>query len=104
MSSTTRLRTMADVQAANRAAGQHWFSAATMAFFKCRIESDLMGGTYFITSEQESQEGAPRLYTVRRVEDCGASIATVGEFQQHRDLASALGTVARLLPGDVDRG
>lgn len=104
MCNTTRLRSMADVQAANQAAGQFWFSPATMAYFQCRIESDLLGGTYFITSEQEPRPSAPRLYTVRRVIDGGASIETVGEFQQHPDLASALGHVSRLLPEGECRG
>jgi hypothetical protein len=79
---------MDEVKAANQADGQHWFDGPTMAFFRCRIESQLIGGRWFISSEQ-SAEDAPRLYTVRAVASDG-TVSTVGEFQAYETLADAL--------------
>lgn len=79
--------TMADVKSANRQIGNHWFERGTMRFFNTKIESGLIGGKYFITSERYN-ENSPRLFTVRRAEPDG-TIGTVGEFQAYRSREDA---------------
>jgi len=75
-----------EVVDANDAAGQHWFDDETMLFFKSRIESDLIDGQFFITSEQ-SPDG-PRAYTIRAANDDG-HIVTMGDFGQYVTLEAA---------------
>jgi hypothetical protein len=81
-------QTIEDVKAANRAIGNHWFDRSTMSFFNCKIESGLIAGRYFITSEKN--EDRPRLFSVRAAMPDG-SIDTIGEFQAYisRDDARA---------------
>lgn len=50
--STSRFATIADVKAANIAAGGHWFDPDTMRFFGTRFCGYLQGGRAFVTSEQ----------------------------------------------------
>jgi hypothetical protein len=78
---------MAEVKAANKLAGQYWFSPATMQFFDSKIETELINGKYFITSEQGPHQLA-RHYTIRVVND-DATIDTVGEFQAYSSLSVA---------------
>lgn len=56
-------RDMADVRAANKALGRHFFDAKTMKFFGSKIESGLLKNRYFITSEQPPH--GPREFKVR---------------------------------------
>lgn len=72
---------MEQVKRANEAAGQCWFSPATLRFFRCRVSSVLHGGRYFVTSERGPSYGAGRFYTIREATTDG-SISTVGEFQE----------------------
>lgn len=44
-------KTLADVRAANAAAGFRFFDRGTMKFWNSRIESTLIRGRFFITSE-----------------------------------------------------
>jgi hypothetical protein len=80
-------KTMADVRAANKAIGNHWFEKSTMKFFNSRVESRLLGGRYFITSERRELT-FPKRYTVREVLPDGG-IKTVGEFQGYTLLEDA---------------
>jgi len=79
-SQTFTYRTMADVVAANRAIGHHFFDLNTMRCFHSRIESRLIAGKLFITSEKGPEE--IRKYTVREAQPDG-TIDTVGDFQQY---------------------
>lgn len=91
--------TIADVRAANKAAGQHWFERGTMRFFQTRIESALYGGRCFITSEQcPIGTGHPRLYSIREALPTGR-IETVGEFQQYRHIEDAREAARKLAQG-----
>ena len=91
---------IAEVKRANAAAGEHFFEPAEMAFFRSRIESELVDGRWFVTSEQmpeglrESPLG-PRRYTVRLVRRDG-TIGTVGEFQGFDSAGDALAHIAEL--------
>lgn len=83
--------TMADIRAANAAAGLNFFSADTMSFFKSRVESVAYNSetaAYFVTSEKYNDK-APRLFTVRKFNPGDATMSTVGDFQQYADLDDA---------------
>lgn len=92
--------TVSQIKAANRAAGQHWFSPSTTAFFKSRVESGVINGRYFVTSECGPDQ--VRAFTIREA-DADGSINTVGEFQgystakQAVDAAYALADQAELV-------
>ena len=58
-----------------------------MRFFNSRIESGLLRGRFFITSERRELD-FPKRYTVREVL-AGGDIKTVGEFQGYTDLEFA---------------
>jgi hypothetical protein len=81
------VRTIADARRANLAAGQHWFSADAMRFFRSRVHGPIIGDGYFVTSEQFDDD-APRRYTVRRI-DARGHVSTVGESQAHATLTAA---------------
>lgn len=81
--------TIEEVIKANTALGHHFFDADTLRFFDARIESRVLWGRYFVTSEQDRNEGplgrawgGKRRFTVRRAADNGA-VSTVGEFGQY---------------------
>ena len=99
-----------DIKTANRQAGQHYFEASTMRFFRSRVSEDIFPvdghGAYFITSEQyQSMSGAlePRLYTVRHAAPDG-SCDTVGEFQAYSSGRQAKREALRLSLLDHDGG
>ena len=77
---------LADVKATNRLAGQHWFDPESMEFFKSKIETELIDGRYFISSEQSPW--GPRAYSIRIADENG-EIDTVGEFMGHETLKLA---------------
>ena len=70
--------TLAEVEAANKASGNHWFDRDTMNFFETSLETDLLVGGFFVSSEQPPH--GPRLYSVRRVKNEQGHITTIGEF------------------------
>ena len=82
-----------DVVRANDEAGQHWFDADTMAFFKSRLESDLIDGRYFISSERGPY--GPRAFSIREADE-DAHIQTVGEFMGYETKADATHAVTQL--------
>lgn len=78
-------RTIQEIKAANKAAEQHFFDEDTMRFFRSRVESGVIGGRYFITSEQfvgSDEIAQPRRYTIRVARENG-HVDTVGEFQEY---------------------
>ena len=77
-------KSMADLRAKNKAAGFYFFSPATMKFFKSKIESSLIGGRYFITSEMYGPGN--KVYNVRMAEADG-SIKTVGNDYSSKEAA-----------------
>lgn len=83
--------TVTEIKQANQDAGQHFFDRDTMRFFRSRILRDVIGGRFFITSEQfVYSDGVPepRRYSVRMVDDRG-HIETVGDFQGYETAAQA---------------
>jgi hypothetical protein len=95
---TFAYQTMADVKDANRRIGNHWFDRSTMRFFNTKIESGLIGGKYFITSERYDDD-RPRLFTVRRADPDG-TIDTVGEFQGYHSREDAREAIREAMKGD----
>lgn len=94
--------TYADLRRRNKAAGHHWFSPATLRFFRTHLEGSPYGGDVFVTSEQfVGSDGTadPRRYTVRRMLEDG-TVETVGDFQQHDTLDDAR-RAARLAAHDL---
>lgn len=88
---TRKVRTIAELKALNKANGGCWFDAATMRFFGTRIESGIIGGRYFITSEQR-EDDTPRKFTVRSFDSKG-KVDTVGEFHSYDTKAEALAAI-----------
>jgi hypothetical protein len=80
-------RTIHDVKVANDLIDNHFFDPATMRFFNSRVETDLIDGRFFVTSEKGPN--GIRAFTVREAKPDG-SIDTVGEFQEHATLKSAV--------------
>lgn len=73
--------TITELKERNRENGGHWFDRSTVKFFNTRIETGIVHGCYFITSEAYD-DSAARKYTVRSFNAEG-EIDTVGEFCQH---------------------
>ena len=88
---------MNDVRARNNQFNGHWFDREAMEFFRTIIESELIAGRYFITSEQR-EDHTPRLFSVRMAEPSGA-IETVGRFQGYASLEQARAAITALLAG-----
>ena len=88
---TGAFTSMDHVRRANTARGHHFFSEGAMAFFNSRVESKLLDGRYFVTSEA-FDETSERRYSVREVEDDGA-VETLGAFQEHPTIEAALAAI-----------
>lgn len=69
-----------------RNAHRIWFSPDTMKFFRSIVETDLVKGQYFITSERQKNEENKK-YTIRHADH--NVIKTIGKFQQYTSLAEA---------------
>jgi hypothetical protein len=75
----------AEIKAASKAAGSHYFEPSTMRFFRSRVLPSVFhgpGGCFFVTSEQYtgSTHTEPRKYTVRKFNVETADVDTVGDF------------------------
>lgn len=85
-------QTIGDVKAANAEAG-------AMRNFRSRVESDLYGGRYFITSEQfvpfDGINPEPRKFTIREARP-DATIRDVGGFQAWTSKRAAIHECRRL--------
>lgn len=82
---------MAAIRAAFNNQGSFWFSPNTMRAFRSKIETGVIKGCYFITSEQFESD-TPRLFNIRKVvrhEDAFLDIETIGEHMTYTSLAQA---------------
>ena len=68
--------TITELIALHTQAGGYWFSEGAMRFFRSRIETDLINGRYFVSSE-ELPDGS-RMFSVRTFDD-EFNIEDVGE-------------------------
>lgn len=95
------MRYFHDLGEVRRVHNGHWFDRDTMRFFSCRLPDDnspLIGGRYFVSSEQNSGVYDPRLYTIREALSDG-KVETIGEFQGYSTRREAE-RAARELPTD----
>ena len=98
------LQTIKQIEEANRAIGQHWFSKEAMRFFGTQIESPVFFTdtvSYFITSEQDPEGKGwlgNRRFTVRIVHQDG-NVDTWGDFGQFFNLEEARLTILDLVRG-----
>ncbi len=55
---------LAEVRAANEKLGHSWFSAETTSYHGARVETDLIGGFYFVESRfsEPGDDQSPRIY------------------------------------------
>ena len=76
--------TIADLAAANTAAGMFWFSRGNKRFARSRTLPTLYKGDrliYFVSSEKSGwDDSSPRKFTVRVFDPTDASVNTAGEF------------------------
>jgi hypothetical protein len=86
---TTRegITSIAELRELNERNGGCWFERGSMKFFGTRIESGIIRGRFFVTSEQPPH-GA-RKYSVRKFDNKGR-IDTVGEFCGYSSRREAL--------------
>lgn len=99
-------RDLDEIKTANRVRGHHFFEASTMRFFRSRVLAGVIGGRYFITSEQFRGSGgyvAPRAYTVRECLPDG-ECRTVGEFQAYGSPRQARTAAAKLPAAQPEGG
>jgi hypothetical protein len=83
------VNTIKEAKAISKANGGHFFDPQAMRFFNSKIESELIEGRYFITSERYDLE-SPKLYTIRRISNRGQILDDLGEFQEFDTLHGAL--------------
>jgi hypothetical protein len=92
------------VKAAFSAAGSFWFTPKAMKFFNSKIESSLIGGRYFITSERY-ESGEPKLFNVRKVvreSDERLDIETIGEHMTYATKQQAMQALAEYREANND--
>lgn len=82
------MKTLAQFKALNKKKGLIWFNPDTMEFWETKLETDIIAGKYFITSEKDFT-GLKRLFTVRECNWETGNVNTVGEFQAHLDTYKA---------------
>jgi hypothetical protein len=88
------LQTIKQIEEANRAIGQHWFSRESMRFFNTKIESPVFFTdrvSYFVSSEQDPEGVAwfgNRRFTIRIVHPDG-NVDTWGDFGQFFNVEEA---------------
>ena len=62
--------TITEIKEANKALGHHWFSTGTKRFFDSKIESRVLHGQYFISSEKIPGD-KERKFTLRKALENG---------------------------------
>lgn len=85
-------KNMQAVRAANRDAGKFWFSPDAMAFWNSRIETALLHGRYFVTSEAPGAGDEDRRYTIRFALDSG-DIMEIWEMRDFDKLDVAISVI-----------
>jgi hypothetical protein len=83
------MNTIKEAKAISKANGGHFFDPQAMRFFNSKIESELIEGRYFITSERYDTD-SPKLYTIRQISETGQILGDLGEFQEFDTLQGAL--------------
>mgnify|MGYP000912744957 CR=1 FL=1 len=76
------------VIAANKASGLCWFDSKTMKFFNTTIESGVIKGKFFITSERMELD-MPKEYSIRVITE-DSKIHTVANRGQFKSVTEAI--------------
>ena len=84
---TMTYKTIAEIVKANKEAGQYFFSPDTMAFWGSKVETDVIEGCYFVTSE-DNYDRSEKVFKVRKALDNGI-IRTV----EYKGLYEDIGTL-----------
>ncbi|RHU03312.1 MULTISPECIES: DUF7447 family protein [Erysipelotrichaceae] len=80
---------MKDVIRMCKEKGLHYFDKDTMEYWGTKIETELMEGNLFVTSE-DTFDSMERKYTVRHFDENTLKIRTVDDFQRFETLEQAL--------------
>ena len=86
--------TKAELKAAVKATGSHFFDKETVEFWRSILETGTYKSGNFVTSELDFF-GEKRLYTVRHFD--GKTVKTVGEFQGYAEKYKAIAAAKSLL-------
>lgn len=84
------------IKSVNKAKGMHFFEKQAMRFFNSRVQSEVFpteNGAVFVTSERN--DGYPRMYTTRHINEDTGCIETLGEFQEFKSRNGALAAAKR---------
>lgn len=100
MLSLAHYSTIEEIEADHRSTGGHFFDQSSKRFFRSRIGQIVIGGRYFITSEQFDRDNSPRLYTIRECQN--GKIETIGEFQAYATGAAARSAAGRIARGSIE--
>lgn len=77
---------IADIAAANEAAGMHWFDRGNKRFARSRVFPTLYKGDkliWFVSSEKSGwEDSSPRKFSVRVFDPSDASVNTAGDFNE----------------------
>lgn len=87
---TAKSYTLAEIKAANNAAGRYFFTKGAQRFFNSKILPTIYqgaGGIYFVTGERMELTHALK-YTVRTFDPTTGEVDTAGDFCRH-DLETA---------------
>jgi|ERR1035437_211721 hypothetical protein len=90
-------RTITEIKAANRAAGDHFFDRAQLRLFGTRIVTHVLAGSWFITADHLVPAEAPD-FTIHRAQHDGNITTLDGPALYHNwpTLAAARGAVRSL--------
>lgn len=88
-------KTIENLKRLNKQNGMFWFSPDTMRFFNSKIESGIIKGEYFISSERRPDE-SKRRYTVRKVNWENGDIETFSDFMQFSTADTARNFIDKL--------
>lgn len=86
-----RITTIAQLKALNQKNGNCWFDKSSMSFFGTKIESEVIQGEYFITSDKRGfDDDLGRGFTIRRFNLDGSIRREIGELGQYDSKSEAL--------------
>lgn len=92
-------KTLAEFKAEYNKTGMHFFDRKTMKFFNSRIESGILKGKYFITSESD-MNNENRFFNLREIQP-DLQIRTIGEFNTMKTKEQAKNRLEKHLSNSI---
>ena len=89
------MKNLVNFKRLNKENGGKFFSQATMDWWNCKIESELLKDKYFVTSERRDIKDA-KMFTVRSCDWSDGSVETIDDFNSYDTLGKALTAIKRL--------